>query len=94
MTYSTERPDHTSAYDQFFLFGDSITQFSHDPHLGFAFGSALQNGMFSLSRYEVPSGISYGACVPCAVTKNPYRAYLDLVHQYADEQQPMHGVSI
>ncbi|QKX59156.1 uncharacterized protein TRUGW13939_06288 [Talaromyces rugulosus] len=35
--------DYTSAYDQFVLFGDSITQFSHDPLLGFAFGSALQN---------------------------------------------------
>lgn len=45
MTYLTERLDHTTAYDQFFLFGDSITQFSHDPWQGFAFGSALQNGM-------------------------------------------------
>lgn len=33
-------------YEQFLLFGDSITQFSNDQGLGFGFGAALQNGSF------------------------------------------------
>jgi hypothetical protein len=34
-------------YDQFILFGDSITEMSSDQSLGFAFGAGLQHGMFS-----------------------------------------------
>ncbi|KAL1991234.1 hypothetical protein VTN49DRAFT_5738 [Thermomyces lanuginosus] len=30
-------------YDQFILFGDSITELSYDPNIGFGFGAALQN---------------------------------------------------
>lgn len=33
-------------YDQFFIFGDSITQFSYDQRLGFGFGAALESGGF------------------------------------------------
>ena len=42
-------------YDQFLLFGDSITQQSFDQAEGFAFGPALQNGMntfFSFPHQE------------------------------------------
>jgi hypothetical protein len=31
-------------YDQFFIFGDSITQVSYDQRLGFGFGAALESG--------------------------------------------------
>jgi hypothetical protein len=37
----TRRPP---GYEQFLLFGDSITQMSYDQQLGFGFGAALQNG--------------------------------------------------
>ncbi|KAH8696064.1 GDSL Lipase/Acylhydrolase family protein [Talaromyces proteolyticus] len=43
MSYGTGVPDHFNEYDQFFLFGDSITQASYDPQLGFGFGAALQH---------------------------------------------------
>lgn len=33
-------------YEQFLLFGDSITQFSYDQRLEFGFGAALQNGQY------------------------------------------------
>lgn len=33
-----------AVYDQFILFGDSITELSYDPNIGFGFGAALQNG--------------------------------------------------
>jgi hypothetical protein len=34
-------------YDQFFLFGDSITQDSYDQGRGFGFSAALQAGQYS-----------------------------------------------
>jgi hypothetical protein len=33
-------------YDQFVLFGDSITEMSFNQSLGFAFGAGLQDGTF------------------------------------------------
>lgn len=33
-------------YDQFILFGDSITEMSFNQDLGFAFGAGLQEGTF------------------------------------------------
>ncbi|KAB8079064.1 SGNH hydrolase-type esterase domain-containing protein [Aspergillus leporis] len=38
-------------YDQFILFGDSITQMSNDPHLGFALQGALQDAY--IRRFDV-----------------------------------------
>jgi hypothetical protein len=37
----------TAQYDQFFLFGDSITQDSYDQARGFGFSAALQAGQCS-----------------------------------------------
>lgn len=36
-------------YDQFILFGDSITQMSYNQDLGFGFGAQLQEGKFVAS---------------------------------------------
>lgn len=36
--------DAGKPYDQFILFGDSITQMSYNQALGFGFGAALQEG--------------------------------------------------
>lgn len=41
-SYPTQ--DGRIKYDQFFIFGDSITQFSYDQRLGFGFGAALESG--------------------------------------------------
>lgn len=40
----------SKSYDQFVLFGDSITQMSFDQEHGFGFGASLQNseGLISL----------------------------------------------
>ena len=35
--------------DQFILFGDSITQFSYNQHLGFGLSGALQDGQYCFS---------------------------------------------
>lgn len=40
-------------YDQFLLFGDSITQMSSNQDLGFGFEPALQDGQ------SIPSGANY-----------------------------------
>ena len=45
-----ESSDCFQPYDQFILFGDSITQGSHDQVQGFACAPALQNGSFSSLR--------------------------------------------
>jgi hypothetical protein len=37
-------------YDQFILFGDSITQMSSDQSMGFGFQPALQDGKISISQ--------------------------------------------
>lgn len=45
---TTQDEDANRPYDQFILFGDSITEMSHDQSLGFAFGAGLQHGMYSI----------------------------------------------
>jgi hypothetical protein len=44
---TTEVEDAGRPYDQFILFGDSITEMSYNQTLGFAFGAAMQDGAFS-----------------------------------------------
>jgi hypothetical protein len=39
-------------YDQFFLFGDSITQDSYDQGRGFGFSAALQAGQYSSLYFD------------------------------------------
>lgn len=43
-TTNTRELTMAKPYDQFILFGDSITELSYDPNIGFGFGAALQNG--------------------------------------------------
>lgn len=44
MPSSYPSQDGRIKYDQFFIFGDSITQLSYDQRLGFGFGAALESG--------------------------------------------------
>lgn len=37
--------DVAKPYDQFILFGDSITQMSYNQEIGFGYGAQLQEGM-------------------------------------------------
>lgn len=46
--------DRIPEYEQFLLFGDSITQFSNDQSLGFGFGAALQNGQYLYLLVNIP----------------------------------------
>ena len=43
-TTPQENEESGKPYDQFFLFGDSITQMSSSQELGFGFQPALQDG--------------------------------------------------
>lgn len=50
MTITAPRTeDARKAYDQFILFGDSITQMSYNQDNGFGFGAQLEDGMFICS---------------------------------------------
>lgn len=40
------REDVAKPYDQFILFGDSITQMSYNQEIGFGYGAQLQEGMW------------------------------------------------
>lgn len=44
--FAESSPDSFQPYDQIILFGDSLTQGSHDQAGGFAFAPALQHGSF------------------------------------------------
>lgn len=46
--------DSFQPYDQFILFGDSITQASHDQTHGFGFAPALQHGSSSIPSNLLP----------------------------------------
>lgn len=48
-------------YDQFMLFGDSITEFSCNQSMGFAFHPALQNCMFSVPLMDIHNSQKKGA---------------------------------
>ena len=43
---TTQAEEAGRPYDQFILFGDSITEMSFNQDLGFAFGAGLQEGNF------------------------------------------------
>ena len=51
-----EVEDAGRPYDQFILFGDSITEMSHNQTLGFAFGAGLQDGAFLILRAVMGQG--------------------------------------
>lgn len=50
-TVHPTNPILQAPYDQFLLFGDSITQAAYDQSDGFCLGAALQNGMLDDTIY-------------------------------------------
>lgn len=49
---ATQEDNLYQPYDQFVLFGDSITQQACSQTLGFGFFSALQDGTYCLTKSE------------------------------------------
>ena len=52
ITTSQNSEDVGRPYDQLILFGDSITEMSHNQALGFAFGAQLQECRLSSSECQ------------------------------------------
>jgi hypothetical protein len=70
---STNQPQ-PAVYEQFFLFGDSITQASFDQERGFGFAAALQHGK-CISKYfqllQSDHGVSAAVSGHIACTSAP-----------------------